>query len=94
MKVTKNYLRRLIEQELRNIHEGGDPLADETGSLGGLGGEVPSSTSDAPEGLGEPETAEAMLEKVHADLERWLSSQGGDVSPSPTGPAEKEVDLA
>jgi len=82
MKVTKNYLRRLIEQELRNIHEDDDdPLSAEPGGLGGLGGEKPSLPPDAG-GVAEPETAEAMLEKVHADLERWLGGHGGDVSPS------------
>ena len=80
MKVTKNYLRRLIEQELRNIHEDDDdPLSAEPG---GLGGEEPS-LPPAPVAAAEPETAEEMLEKVHADLEGWLGAQGGDVSPSP-----------
>ena len=79
MKVTKNYLRRLIEQELRSIHEDDDdPLSAEPG---GLGGEEPS-LPPAPAEAAAPETAEEMLEKVHADLERWMSTHGGDVSPS------------
>ena len=87
MKVTKSYLRQLIEEELKNMHEGED-LEDLS-----TGGDVADVVGDEEVPLDEPEaeaTAQDVLLKVHEELERWLREKGLDVNPMP-GPDEDLV---
>ena len=86
MKVTKNYLNRLIEEELKNMHEhaGGDvPAVDQTLDT------VDAATDVGP--VPEPAvSAEEMLQQVHRDLGQWL----GDKSlPSDSGLDEPPTGL-
>tara|TARA_Y100000034_G_C6749957_1_gene333267 strand:- start:253 stop:525 length:273 start_codon:yes stop_codon:yes gene_type:complete len=89
MKVTKNYLKRLIEEELKNMHE----QSEEEGDVAATGQTL--DTVDAATDVGpvpEPAaSAEEMLKQVHRDLGQWLgdkglsSDSGLDKPPTPTG---------
>ena len=70
MKVTKKYLKQLIEEELKNIHElekeeDVPPVEEPAAAESGM-------TMDA----GDDMTAEEMLTKIHDDLMSWMKKSG------------------
>jgi hypothetical protein len=82
MKVTKKYLKQLIEEELKSINELG---TDE---------DIPPAEEAAPEQdpamMQEPAMgAEEMLLKLHTDLTSWMQESG--LSPSQP---DQPVDVA
>jgi len=72
MKVTKNYLKRLIEEELKNMHEHAgddDAVVDQTLDTVAAATDVGPSPEPAA-------SAEEMLQQIHRDLGQWLGDKG------------------
>jgi len=84
MKVTKTYLKHLIEEELKNINE-----LEKEGDVPPV--EDPAGAPEMAMGAEDDMSAEEMLTKIHGDLMNWMKKSGLNPSMGMDKPA---IDVA
>lgn len=84
MKVTKTYLKQLIEEELKNIHE-----LEKEGEVPPV--EDPAAAPEMAMAAEDDMSAEEMLTKIHDDLMSWMKKSG--LNPS-MGMDKPPIDVA